>query len=146
MTMSILVNKMEKEIKNCTGNFLTFTMKEQDLKDLIRELRGQQNPALNLTAVSFARALGKVDSSRDRNSASEVFRILAEHRGILKSIRWQTARELQPDRRRVSDPDYDSQEIDNFSVFNLDLDSDDKTFAFDDELTKLEPYIRALAK
>jgi hypothetical protein len=42
ITISILISMLEKEIASCTGSSLKYTLKEQDLKDLIGELRGQQ--------------------------------------------------------------------------------------------------------
>ena len=41
ITISILISMLEKIITRCTGSTLKFTLEEQDLKDLIGELRGQ---------------------------------------------------------------------------------------------------------
>jgi hypothetical protein len=41
ITISILISMLENIIASCTGSSFNFTLKEQDLKDLIGELRGQ---------------------------------------------------------------------------------------------------------
>jgi hypothetical protein len=41
ITISILISMLEKIITSCTGSSFNFTLKEQDLQDLIGELRGQ---------------------------------------------------------------------------------------------------------
>lgn len=42
ITISILINKLEKEFESYTGSSMSYTLKEQALKDLMGELRGQQ--------------------------------------------------------------------------------------------------------
>jgi hypothetical protein len=42
ITISVLISKLEETIASCADSALAFTLKEQDLQDLIGELRGQQ--------------------------------------------------------------------------------------------------------
>jgi hypothetical protein len=42
ITISILIGELRKAIESSTGNSLKYTWKEQEIKDLIGELRGQQ--------------------------------------------------------------------------------------------------------
>jgi hypothetical protein len=43
LTFSIIASDLEKTIESSMGSTLRYTLKEQDIKDSIGELRGQQN-------------------------------------------------------------------------------------------------------
>jgi len=42
LAISILIGELQKAIESSTGSSLRYTLKEQEIKDLIGELRGQQ--------------------------------------------------------------------------------------------------------
>ncbi|KAH8660958.1 ankyrin repeat-containing domain protein [Tricladium varicosporioides] len=125
ITVSILISELEKAIEGSTGSSYKYFLKEEDIKELIGELRGQQG-AVQLLVQTL-----------QMKSTAHILQILTEKRDVLQSIKKQTDTLSGHWGFREN-----SDNSDTFSIFSVDLNN--RTFAFDEEISKLGPYRRAL--
>ncbi|KAF8855247.1 hypothetical protein BDZ45DRAFT_692718 [Acephala macrosclerotiorum] len=120
ITTSILIGELEKAVDAASGGFITYTLKEDDIKDLTNGLQGRQGGVQLLV------------QTLQLQSTTDIVQLLHKNQDILKKVQKQTDR-LSTIRGMHSN----AETNETFSIFNLDI--EDKRFGFDDELSRFRP-------